>query len=68
MIVGMCNGGNSLCKILAELGRLKYTISKVIKRFHEREEVKIAEKLGRPKKLNKYSKRILLHEPYKKRR
>ena len=67
MIVGMRNGGSSLSEISAEVGRPKSTISKVIKRYCERVEVKIAEKSGRLKKLNEDSKIILLRELYKNR-
>ena len=48
-IVGMRKGGCSLSEISAEFGRPKSTISKVIKRFSERGEVKIAKKSRRPK-------------------
>lgn len=68
LIVGMRRGGSSLSEISAEVGRPKSTISKVIKRYCERGEVKIAKKSGRPKKLNEYSKRILLRELHKNRR
>ena len=64
MIVGMHNGGSSLSEISPEVGRPKSIISKVIKRYCERGE----EKSGRPKKLNEYSKRILLRKLHKIRR
>jgi len=67
MIVGMSKGGCSLSEISAEVGRPKSTISKVIKRFSDRGEVKIAEKSGRPKKLNEYSRRVLVREIVKNR-
>ena len=62
IIVVMRKVGCSLNKILAEFGRPKSTISKVIKRFSEHGEVKIAKKSKRPKKLNKCSRRVLVHE------
>jgi IS30 family transposase len=44
MIIGMSKGGCSLSEISAEVGRPKSTISRIIKRYHERGEVKIAER------------------------
>ena len=61
-IVGMRKGGCSLSEISVQFGRPKNTISKVIKRFSKRGEIKIAEKLGRPKKLNECSRSILVRE------
>ena len=59
----MSKGGCSLSEISIEFGRPKSkSISKVIKRFSERDEVKIAEKSGRPKKLNEYNRRVLVCE------
>ena len=51
-----------MSEISTEVGGSKSTISKVVRRFSERGEVKIAEKSERPKKLNEYSRRVLIHE------
>ena len=67
-IVGMSKGGMSMTQILAEVGRPKATVSRVLKRYHERGTLGPADKCGRPRKLTDANVRILKRELMKNRR
>jgi hypothetical protein len=51
-----------------KLGGQRAPFSRIMKRYHELGEVKIAKKSRRPKKLNEYSRRVLVREMCKNRR
>lgn len=68
IIVGMSKAGSSLSEISRHFGRPKKSISLVLKRYHERGSIQIAQRSGRPRKLQAHDRRMLKYEVQKNRR